>query len=63
MHSDKVGNPLAIGDEVAYAVGARSTRLEIGTILSFTPKRIRVQGPLWRSDHQPDRVLKVIREG
>lgn len=60
MFQDKVNNPLTIGDQVAYAVGGQSTRLGLGVIISFSPKRVRVQYPNGtHGDHQPDRLVKV----
>ena len=62
MHQDKVGNHIAIGDEVVYSVSARSTRLGIGTVEAITATRIHVRESGCLSSHQPDRVIKVIRE-
>lgn len=62
MHPDKVGNQLSAGDEVAYSVGARSTRLEIGLVDGFAAKRVSVNKNGNRTWHSPDRVIKVFRE-
>ena len=60
MHRDRVGKPLSIGDRVAYSSNTHSTRLNIGHVISFSPKRVRVSNQYNRvSDHQPDRVVKI----
>lgn len=63
MHLDKANNQLAVGDEVAFSVSDRSTRLGFGIIEAFTATRVRVRVNGRLSSHQPDRIIKVIREG
>jgi hypothetical protein len=47
MHSDCRGIPLKEGDTVVFSSMERSG-VTIGTVVGFTPKRIRVQGQGWQ---------------
>lgn len=62
MHSDQRGIPLAVGDTVVWSSMERAG-VTIGTVIEFTPKKIRVRGLTQHPDYsrlkEPMYLLKV----
>lgn len=62
MHSDQRGIPLAEGDTVVWS-SMETAGVDIGTVVGFTPKKIRVRGLTQHPDYsrlkEPMYILKV----
>lgn len=58
MFQDKLDRPLSVGDTVAYVHG-NDPEINIGEIVSFTAKKVRISRYSWSAMKDPKHILKV----